>query len=260
LPYKQDVGGSIPSAPNQTLINHSDEVRMIPTTIDDIPIQVKRTRRRKTAEFSLRDGGVRLLVPDRLSDAEICRLIERRSGWIRKKIQEQEAAPRLAPKEYVSGESFTYLGRNYRLKIVEGSEKSVKLIGGRFVVSIPHNQRVDPDLVAELLKQWYIVHAEERLREKVERYGRTMNVSPASIAVKDYRSRWGSCTHTRSIGFSWRIIIAPHRIVDYLVVHELAHLIHHDHSPAFWEVVRRFIPDYKERRKWLRDNEGVLVT
>jgi predicted metal-dependent hydrolase len=232
---------------------------MIPTTIDDIPIQVKRTRRRKTAEFSLRDGGVRLLVPDRLSDAEICRLIERRSGWIRKKFRQQEAAPRVAPRQYASGESFAYLGKNYRLTVVESPEESVKLHGGRFVVSAPTHQINDSYHVAELLKGWYIAHAEARLREKVERYGRKMNVSPASIAVKDYRARWGSCTRARRVGFSWRIIIAPDRIIDYLVVHELAHLIHLDHSAAFWEVVRRYIPDYKERRKWLRDNEAALT-
>ena len=259
LPYKQDVGGSNPSAPNKPFIKRSDKVRVIPSTIDGIPIQVNRTRRRKTAEFSLRDGGIRLLVPERLSDDEINRLIQRRLNWIRKKVDQRKVAPRITPKEYVSGESFAYLGKNYRLKIVEGPEESVKLLGGRFVVSVARERRSDANHIRHLLKRWYFDHARGRLEEKVERYGRMMNVCPAPVWVKDYRARWGSCTYKQSVGFSWRIIIAPHRIVDYLVVHELAHLIHLDHSAAFWDVVRRYIPDYKERRKWLRDNEAVLV-
>jgi predicted metal-dependent hydrolase len=133
--------------------------------------KVNRTRRRKTAEFSLRDGGIRLLVPDRLSDDEINRLIQRRLNWIRNKVDQRKVAPRITPKEYVSGEAFAYLGKNHRLKVVESSEESVKLLGGRFVVTVSRERRRDANQIRHLLKQWYIDHAKERLEEKVERYG-----------------------------------------------------------------------------------------
>jgi len=234
---------------------------MIPRVVDDIPIQVNRTRRQKTAEFSLRDGQVRVLVPDRLSNAEINRLIQRRMPWIREKMRQQESAPRMHPKEYVSGESFAYLGRNYRLKIVQDVEEGVKLKSGGFVVSISGERDSEErgKRVHDLLERWYVDHALDRLQEKIDRYGRIMDVTPASIFVKGYRSRWGSCTHTGNIGFNWRIIIAPHTIVDYVVVHELGHILQHDHSDAFWLLVRRVIPDFQERRRWLKEH-GHLLT
>jgi len=232
---------------------------MILSVVDDIPIKVNRTRRKKTAEFSLQGGGVRVLVPDRLSDAEIDRLIHRRLPWIRQKVRDQESVHMKRAKEYVSGESFTYLGRNYRLKIRSDEYESVKLKGGRFVVSVLPDRLKDADHIAQLLKEWYVEHAENRLREKVLRYGRVLDVSPASMAIKDYRSRWGSCTNSGNIGFDWRIIIASHRIVDYVVVHELAHLLRHDHSEAYWQHVRRVLPDYKDRRHWLKENGHLLA-
>ena len=113
--------------------------------------------------------------------------------------------------------------------------------------------------VRNALVEWYEEHALERLTEKTNRYAGIMGVSPNSISVRDYKSRWGSCSSKGEISYNWRIIIAPHHIVDYVVVHELCHLKHLNHSPTYWRSVKTEIPDYDSCRQWLRIHEGELV-
>ena len=110
------------------------------------------------------------------------------------------------------------------------------------------------------LARWYRDHAELRLRDKAGRYAPLLGVSPNSINVKYYKARWGSCSIHGDITFNWRIIMAPHRIVDYVVVHELAHMKHHDHSSKFWQTIESVIPDYRGCREWLKINGIGLQT
>lgn len=111
------------------------------------------------------------------------------------------------------------------------------------------NERVCNALVA-----WYKEHAEKRLKQKVGRYSKIIGVEPVSVGIKSFKSRWGSCSVKGEICFNWRIIIAPNRIVDYVVAHELCHMKRHDHSPVFWKCVERVIPDYLECKKFLKVN------
>jgi predicted metal-dependent hydrolase len=198
--------------------------------------QIIRRPRRKTASISVKpDCTVRVVVPSSLSDQKIDELVKRKSRWIRSKItQFQEIQQNSKEKNYVSGESFTYLGRNYRLKVVTGDpeDNPVKLVSGRFYVHVPQNtsQEEQNQVVIDQLSLWYQEHAIVRLRQKVKRYAKQMGISPASVGVKGYKSRWGSCHSDGRIYFNWRIIVAPHSVVDYVVVHELCHLLQHDHS------------------------------
>jgi hypothetical protein len=222
-----------------------------------LSVEVVRTKRRKTASIKIIDGSVQAIVPDQLSDGRIEELIQKRTPWIRRKLREQLQAVAPKPKEYVSGESFTYLGRNYRLKLVSGGVREVKLRGGylEFGVSKGTKERD----IQNALVDWYQEHALERLTEKTARYAGTMGVSPNSISVRDYKSRWGSCSLKGEISYNWRIIIAPHHIVDYVVVHELCHLKNPNHSPAYWKSVKREVSDYEVCRKWLKVHAGELV-
>ena len=161
------------------------------------------------------------------------------------------------PKEYVSGESFTYLGRNYRLKILSGGYREVKLIGGYLEVGVSKNSSEND--IRNALVVWYEKNALKRLTEKSHRYAGIIGVSPNSISVRDYKSRWGSCSSKGDISFNWRIIVAPHHIVDYVVVHELCHLKHPNHSPAYWRSVKREIPDHEICRQWLKEHAPDLV-
>ncbi len=222
-----------------------------------LSIEVVRTRRRKTASIKVIDGLVQAIVPDQLSNARVEELIQKRTSWIRRKLQEQSQVVTPKPKEYVSGESFTYLGRNYRLKILSDGNRGVKLIGGYLEVGVA--KKTKEGYIWNSLIDWYENHALERLTEKTTRYAGIMGVSPNSISVRNYKSRWGSCSSRGDISYNWRIIIAPHRIVDYVVVHELCHLKHPNHSPAYWRSVKREMPDYNECRQWLKMHACELV-
>ena len=107
---------------------------------------------------------------------------------------------------------------------------------------------------------WYKEKAENKLSEKVDRLVKTTSLKPKSVGIKSYKSRWGSCSSKGKVDFNWKIIMAPNRIVDYVVAHELCHLKHHDHSPKFWKAVERLMPDYTNCREWLKNNaEGLDI-
>ncbi len=230
---------------------------MNPEFDKDLSIEVVRTNRKKTASIKIVDGSVQVIVPRKLSNARVAELIEKRTPWIRQKLRQQSETVVLKPKEYVSGESFTHLGRNYRLKLVSGGLREVRLKGGYLELGVSKGTK-DGD-IRNALVRWYEEHAIERLTEKTVRYAKIMDVAPNSIVARDYKSRWGSCSPQGDISYNWRIIIAPHHIVDYVVVHELCHMQHPNHSPAYWNSVKRVMLDYKESRQWLKDHSASLI-
>ena len=228
--------------------------------VDGHPLEVVRTNRRKSASIKIENGQVKVIIPKTLSNKALNQLIQKKTPWIRKKLKEHSEITPMKPKEYVSGESFAYLGKNYRLKLTGNDSGEVKLKGGQLVLGVDKSLAEDDwrGFVRDRLVDWYISHAESRLREKTARYAKILGVKPQSITVKDYKSRWGSCSSKGDISYNWKIIIAPHHIVDYVVVHELCHLIHHNHSPEYWKVVEKVVPDYKDCREWLKENGTKL--
>ncbi len=226
----------------------------------DFPLKVERTDRKKTASIKVEDGKVRVLIPRTLSPTRLEDLIRKKTPWIRRQLKIQADQKLVKLKEYVSGESFTYLGRNYRLKLINDPSKEVKLIGGKFVYGTASNltENEKKAKTQKALHDWYVKHARERLAEKTERYAKLLGVYPSSIKVRSFKSRWGSCSINGEITYNWKIIIAPHHIVDYVVVHELCHILYQNHSESFWGALERIIPDYKECRTWLMKNTQLM--
>ena len=221
--------------------------------------EVIRTDRRKTATVKVEQGRVSVVVPRATSSDKVAALVSRKTRWIREKLLLQREHRPPKPKEYVSGECFTYLGRNYRLKVESGPIKSAKLQAGRLVIRVPPSVQQRERYVQAALTEWYREHALEKLKQKVERYAPIVGVAPASVAIKSFSARWGSCSRQGDMVFNWRIVIAPNRVMDYVVVHELCHLRRHDHSPTFWGCVERVLPDYRECKGWLRQHGGTLL-
>jgi predicted metal-dependent hydrolase len=221
----------------------------------DKPIEIIRSNRRKSVEIQLTHDFIKVRVPQNLSDESISKLIAKRSHWIRTKLKEQALQPQPKPREFVSGESFPYLGRNYRLKVIKCKQVGVKLIGGYFQVNTPDNK---PNTVRQLLEDWFKDHALQRLQDKTERFAKIVGVSPKSVSIKSYKARWGSCSVNGDLTFNWRIIHAPHSIVDYIIVHELCHMIEHNHSERFWKRVESSTPNYQVQRIWLKRNSELL--
>ncbi len=220
-------------------------------------VAVTRTKRIKTVSIKIVDGSVYATVPDKMSSFRISELIKKRKLWIKRKLIEESKIVISKPKEYVSGESFTYLGKNYRLKVISNSQSDVKLIGGYIEVGVP--KKLKKNTIRESLLEWYQTHAIERLTEKTKRYAKIIGVSPKIISVRDYKSQWGSCSRDSKISYNWRLIIAPHNIVDYVVVHELCHLLEFNHTKNYWRHVSNNFREYKKSRDWLRLNGANLI-
>lgn len=230
-----------------------------PASLDDIRIDVERTNRKKTVSFQVGPGRVRVIAPKRLADREIRRMLEKREPWIREQLLFQQSRPK--PKEYVSGEPFTYLGKTYPLRVLDGFTEGVKLKNGKLWVSVPR-PRAEKEAtrgVREQLRTWYWKCAERLLGEKTRARALALGVAPKSVSVKNYKSRWGSCGARGDIRYNWQIIMAPPRIVDYVVVHEVCHLTHLNHSRDFWNCVESQFPDYRDCRNWLKAN-GITLT
>lgn len=215
--------------------------------------EVIRTNRRKTADVRVEDGTVSIVVPHHTSTEKIDQVLVNKRLWIQAKLAlHREAAP-ISDKEFVSGEAFPYLGRNYRLKVEQANFEPVRLVQGRLVVRVPYGSE-QQHMVRNAVVRWYKRQAEQKLKEKVARFAPLVGVKPSAVGIRSFKSRWGSCTVHGKLEFNWQITMAPNRMVDYVVIHELCHLLHHDHSSAFWREVARAMPDYAECRLWLREN------
>lgn len=231
-------------------------------TLDfDFPVEIVRTDRRRTASIAIKGHLVRLTVPSGLSDSRIEKLLTNRTAWIHQKLNEQSNATPTKPKEYIDGESFAYLGRNYRLKLQIGIPKTAKLSKGRLLVNVPALERDGrfTRYIKSSIDDWYKAKALNHLRDKTARLSNQIGVSPKSVSIANFKARWGSCSPEGDVTYNWRIIAASHRIIDYVVVHELCHLIEHSHSGRYWQLVENIMPDYRERREWLRIHGQSLL-
>jgi len=220
--------------------------------------EVIRTHRRKSADIRVEEGAVSIVVPVTTSIDKIDQLLVAKRQWIREKIALQREKAPISDKQFVSGEAFPYLGRNYRLKVESGNFAPVKLVQGRLVVSMPEGIQ-QPHMIRNALVRWYKRQAEHKLTKKVERFAPMVGVEPAGVSIRSFKSRWGSCTAKGALEFNWTIMLAPNRMVDYVVIHELCHLIRHDHSPEFWREMARVMPEYQRCREWLRANSSKLL-
>ena len=231
---------------------------MIDTIVDnELSIQVVRSRRRrKTSSIIISNGIVKVVVPDQISDFTIKELINKRIPWIRKKLKDELNITPAIVKNYVDGESFTYLGNNYKLKSFVRNISFVKVSSDYINVSLPKKSKEN---IKGLLERWYKEKAIEILTEKTNRYAKIIGVSPTAVSVGDYKSKWGSCSIEGKISYNWKIIIAPSRVLEYIVIHELCHMLEHNHSKEYWRHVNTYCKDFKESRKWLRMNGKYLV-
>jgi predicted metal-dependent hydrolase len=220
--------------------------------------QVSRTDRSKSATIKVEEGVVVVVVPRTLTQVRIKKLLDDKKLWIKQKIALHPQMQVTTEKQYVSGEAFSYLGRNYRLKVNEGELTPIKLVHGSLTISAPKDES-QHQMIKYALTIWYRRRAELKLREKLLRYSPIVGVETNGYKIKSFQSRWGSCTPRGRVDFNWKIIMAPNRVVDYVVVHELCHLKQHDHSPQFWKLVESIMPDYAESKEWLRVNGAGLM-
>jgi predicted metal-dependent hydrolase len=220
-------------------------------TVGDLEFEVRRSARRKSVQITVDRGGELLLsAPEVCATRVMERFIREKRFWIYTKLAEKAVlASSLPGKRYVSGEGFPYLGRSYRLLLVDSQRTPVKLEHGRF--KMPRSATAAG---RDHMVRWYTARAQPWLSKMVATYQRRLGVAPASVTVQDLGYRWGSCGRGARLYFHWRTILLPPRIIEYIVVHELVHLQHPHHTPQFWARVERVLPDFALRKAWLAEN------
>ncbi len=225
----------------------------IPDEVLGLKVEVVRSTRR-TAALHIVGSDLQVRVPKDLRDEQVAAILQQKRPWIVSKVAELKRMPPQKTKELVSGESFPYLGRNYRLKVQDGHQVGVCLSGGYLQATIRPTEQGEQrqQRIQQYLDSWYKTRALERLTDKTNRYAEQIGVSPSGISVRNFKSRWGSCDSRGQLLFNWNIIKAPHVIADYVVVHELCHLVHPNHSKDFWALVGRFDTAFQEHRDWLK--------
>lgn len=227
-----------------------------------IEYTVRRSRRRrKTVEIAVDPvDGVLVAAPAFATNAEVESIMRRRAPWIFRRLAEVENGDGAAPqREWVTGETFLYLGRHYRLRLIDSDGRhpgTVRLLGRWLEVPQPQCEQKDEARrqVIRAVERWYREHAETKFLQRVALYASRLGVRPNQVLVRSQAKRWGSCGRDGTLRFNWRIIMAPLSLVDYVVVHELCHLRYPSHDRRFWLLLATVIPDYQERRKAMREN------
>lgn len=230
--------------------------------VDDLQFEVRRSDRRKTIEIIVDRGGELIIAaPDDTAVELLEDFVREKQFWIYTKLAEKEALRHEVPtKEYVNGEGFWYLGRSHRLLLVDEPDERVdrkeplKLIAGRFHMLRPEAERGRRHFI-----RWYTGRAEVWLRRRMAQWENRIGVTVTDIDVRELGYRWGSCGRDGTVYFHWATILLPPSIVEYVLVHELIHLIEPNHTPEFWLRVERAMPDYEQRKDWLAQHGGKYV-
>lgn len=218
----------------------------------DIQYTLTRSRRKTASIYVERDGQITVIVPERLTDDEINVLLEDKRKWIYKNLAEwHDLNARKVERRYVNGEGFLYLGRSYRLKLAKEQTEPLLLKDGHFWLRANSGSTFGADAA---FKTFYRAKGMTRISERVAYFQAKMGVESRSVKVIDLKHRWASCTPDGNLNFHWKCMMAPGTVLDYIVVHELAHLIHLNHTAAFWNEVDKVLPDFQNRKEWLRVN------
>lgn len=210
-----------------------------------IEIRLKRNARAKrlTLRLSGQSGRATLTVPLRTSDRQAARFAQKQEGWLRQQMAK-------LPERRVMEIGSTLLFRGEEVEVTATTGKLVHLDGGKLMVNPKHS--------GAKLQAFLKTEARSTLLPAVEKYAARINKPFNRFTLRDTRSRWGSCSVEGNLMFSWRLIMAPPVVLDYVAAHEVSHLAEMNHSSAFWDVVAGLMPDYQNHRHWLRDNGAKL--
>jgi predicted metal-dependent hydrolase len=225
----------------------------------DISYSVVRSHRATADVVIERDGRVLVRAPESIPDQRIEDIVEAKRYWIYKNLAEwRDLNATRVLREYRSGEGFLYLGRSYRLLLVASQDEALQLRGGRFCLRRDLVDRGAVKAAKAAFRDYYISRGSERVTERVQYYAPKIGVNPRAIDVRDMGHRWASCSPAGNVAFHWKCMMAPPTIIDYIVVHELCHMHHLDHTDAFWNEVDKVMPNYRERKEWLRKHGAGL--
>ena len=222
--------------------------------IGDLCFDLRWSPRRKTVGVTVeRDGGLVLSAPVDCPTEVIEQVAQRKQLWVYQKLAERAGQVQPPATEFVTGAGFYYLGRSYRLLLVEPTPScpALRLYQGRFMLRRDEQQHGEKHFIA-----WYTQHSRRWLQERVARMAGRIDVTPQEVVIRELGFRWGACAPNGIIYFNWRTIRLPPPMIDYLIAHELVHLREPQHDAAFWQCLARVVPECAAHKQWLAEHGG----
>jgi predicted metal-dependent hydrolase len=212
-----------------------------------LDFEVRRSSGRHSIGITVdRDGSLIVTAPDGCDETELAKFAHDKRMWVYRKLAEKDLLLSRRPtKEFVNGEGFTYLGRSYRLRLADHRDDPVKLERGRLVIQ---RNLAASGRAARAVIEWYRTRALRWLPQRIEPWSRRMGAAPSSIDVRDLGYRWGSLGRDHRVNFHWATIQLPPRLVDFVIVHELAHVLEPNHTAEFWTRVKRAMPGFQSAK------------
>lgn len=228
--------------------------------VRDIEYQLLEGSPRSTTDIVIeRNGLVTVRAPVGYTPEQVDAVVESKRMWIYRNLAEwKDLNASAVAREWVNGETFLYLGRAYRLALVSGQKEALLLKEGRFCLSRAVIEQGGIDAARQAFETYYIDKGLQRISERVAYYAPKVGVQITGIKIKEMGYRWASYGKNGQLNFHWKCMMATPKVIDYIVVHELCHFYHGDHTDAFWNEVDKVMPDFAERKAWLRQNGAAL--
>ena len=220
----------------------------------DLDYLLKKSARKTISIFIERDGSVSVHAPEPYQRDKIEQVLEKKLSWIYRSLAEWEDLNRSRiHREFVNGEGFIYLGRSYRLQLVEEQQSDLLLKNGRFYLNKSKAHKA-----SDLFKSFYKQKGLKKISERVDKLAPQLGVEVGRIRVQELQNRWGSCTANGDLNFHWKCLMAPISVLDYIVLHELVHLKHRNHDKHFWNEIDKVLPDHQKSINWLRQHGASM--
>ncbi len=219
---------------------------------------LRRSSRAKNIRITVGDEGVLLTLPERVAERHGHAFVAERRDWILRTLAQIETTEQIvASRSLADGAVVPFVGQSLTLRLSVGPSGRVtpRPALGELHVRVPDERR---ETVAAALERWYRRQAREIFTERLDRVVARNGTSYARVAVRDQKTRWGSCSTSGTISFNWRLLLAPESVLDYVVEHEAAHIEVRDHSPRFWALLDERVPDWRQSRDWLRTHGATL--
>lgn len=228
--------------------------------VRDIQYQLLPGSERRTTDIVIeRNGRITVRPPLRMAPEQVDATVLSKRLWIYRNLAEwQDLNAARITREWVNGESFLYLGSSYRLQLVLQQDEPLKLKGGRFCLLRSIVEEGGKEAAHRAVEAFYCAKGLQRLQRRVAFFSSKVGVNAGVVEVRELGFRWASCLPSGALHFHWKCLMAPLTVIDYIVVHELCHLHHRDHSDAFWNEVDKVLPGFRDRKEWLRARGAAL--
>lgn len=222
-----------------------------------VPYTITYSARKSLAIRMTVSGELEVKAPGQMKEREIKWFLLEKKDWIYKQVMRaEERKKQKAPFEWKDGACIPINGRDYYLRVESEQGKkreAVQLINHEIVIK---TEDVSKENIRELAVLWFKKACKPLLESRVKHFADNMQAEYHRVVLKEQKTCWGSCSNRKNLNFNWKLLLMPPEIMDYVIVHELSHLWEMNHSPQFWDNVEAVLPDYKKKRKWLKDNES----